>query len=498
MRDNITRNNMDASMAAKWFPFIATLFLFIWISNLIGYIPLPTNTEHPIHLFGLDDPLLRDLRGDGEPVGPARPGARRLHRLHRRGRPREGPDRLPQGARSRRASPAGSPVFIFVLELFSNFLRLISLSVRLFANILAGHLIILFMAGGIAVLLGIAAIGWLTLPLGVILFIFEVGLVATLQAFIFATLASIYFGGAVAHRPLIKLEHRSNSSWTSLNLIARPRGGPKHTARSAGGKIALGVGGGLGAAGAGIGIGYIFGNVIQAVTRQPEMRDEITSIQWLGFALTEACVFYGLVARPARLLPLGRRCSQRSSSLAAEAAGGGGRQLPRLARHRADGVDAARLRDLRLLLKKYAFPQIARRSTSASASSRSRSTRPPRRAPRPRSCSRSTASASPRPASRPRRSSPAPARRPRRARTRRSRRPRAKREELLAQTKRDIEAETRRAIQDIRNEVADLTILATEKITRKTLTEDDQRSLVEEALARARLLGARGRAGARH
>lgn len=42
MRDNITRNNMDASMAAKWFPFIATLFLFIWISNLIGYIPLPT------------------------------------------------------------------------------------------------------------------------------------------------------------------------------------------------------------------------------------------------------------------------------------------------------------------------------------------------------------------------------------------------------------------------------------------------------------------------
>ena len=68
------------------------------------------------------------------------------------------------------------------------------------------------------------------------------------------------------------------------------------TGADAGGKIALGVGGGLGAAGAGVGIGYIFGNVIQAVTRQPEMKDEITSIQWLGFALTEACVFYGLVA----------------------------------------------------------------------------------------------------------------------------------------------------------------------------------------------------------
>jgi F-type H+-transporting ATPase subunit b len=57
-----------------------------------------------------------------------------------------------------------------------------------------------------------------------------------------------------------------------------------------------------------------------------------------------------------------------------------------------------------------------------------------------------------------------------------------KREELLEQTRRDIEAETRRAIQEIRNEVADLTVLATEKVTRKALTEEDQRKLVEEAL----------------
>jgi F-type H+-transporting ATPase subunit b len=58
-----------------------------------------------------------------------------------------------------------------------------------------------------------------------------------------------------------------------------------------------------------------------------------------------------------------------------------------------------------------------------------------------------------------------------------------RREELMAQTKRDIETETHRAIQEIRNEVADLTILATEKIIRKTLSEDDQRKLVEETLA---------------
>ena len=64
----------------------------------------------------------------------------------------------------------------------------------------------------------------------------------------------------------------------------------------AGKAIGLALGVGLGAAGAGVGIGIIFGKVIESVTRQPEMRDEITSIRWLGFALTEACFFYGLVA----------------------------------------------------------------------------------------------------------------------------------------------------------------------------------------------------------
>jgi F-type H+-transporting ATPase subunit b len=60
---------------------------------------------------------------------------------------------------------------------------------------------------------------------------------------------------------------------------------------------------------------------------------------------------------------------------------------------------------------------------------------------------------------------------------------RTKREEMMEQTRRDIQAETRRAIQEIRSEVADLTVLATEKVARKSLTEDDQRRLVEEALS---------------
>jgi F-type H+-transporting ATPase subunit c len=81
-----------------------------------------------------------------------------------------------------------------------------------------------------------------------------------------------------------------------ITTLAQAAADPATNGSDAGKAIALGVGGGLGAVGAGIGIGQIFSSVIESVTRQPEMRDEITSIQWLGFALTEACFFYGLVA----------------------------------------------------------------------------------------------------------------------------------------------------------------------------------------------------------
>ena len=82
MRDNITRGNMDDKMAAKWFPFIGALFLFIWSRNLIGFIPLPTNSEREVRLLRGQRPGLRDLRRDGEPLGPARLRADRVHRLH--------------------------------------------------------------------------------------------------------------------------------------------------------------------------------------------------------------------------------------------------------------------------------------------------------------------------------------------------------------------------------------------------------------------------------
>jgi len=60
--------------------------------------------------------------------------------------------------------------------------------------------------------------------------------------------------------------------------------------------VAIAIGGGLGAIGAGVGTGMVFSKVIESITRQPEMREEITALQWLAFALTEAVFFYGLVA----------------------------------------------------------------------------------------------------------------------------------------------------------------------------------------------------------
>jgi F-type H+-transporting ATPase subunit a len=197
MRDNITGGNMDHRMAAKWFPFIASLFLFIWYSNLIGYIPLPTNTQEKFDLFGVQIPAFALFAATANVSVPLVLAIVVFISFNVEGIRAKGvggylKSLLPPGIHG----PAAIP--LFALELLSTCLRLISLSVRLFANILSGHLIILFMAGGLAVLLGIAWVGILTIPLGIALFIFEVGLVATLQAFIFATLSAIYIGGAVA------------------------------------------------------------------------------------------------------------------------------------------------------------------------------------------------------------------------------------------------------------------------------------------------------------
>ena len=197
MRDNIAGGNMDRAMARKWFVFIGTLFLFIWYSNLIGYIPLPTNTHEKFDLFGVQVPAFALYAATANVSVPLVLAlvvfiSYNVEGLRAKGVGGYLKSLIPSGVEGAMAA------FIFVLEFLSNFMRLVSLSVRLFANILAGHLIILFMSGGLAVILGLEVLGVFALPFGVLLFLFEVGLVATLQAFIFATLTAIYLGGAVA------------------------------------------------------------------------------------------------------------------------------------------------------------------------------------------------------------------------------------------------------------------------------------------------------------
>ena len=198
MRNNITRGNMPDSMAAKWFPFLGTLFLFIWFCNLIGYLPLPTNTEEKFNLFGAHIPSFALYAATANISVPLVLALVVFIAFIIVGISTQGPigylkSLIPAGVH-------GAMLFlIFPIEVISTLMRLLSLTIRLWANIFAGHIILLFMAGGLAVILGLQALGWFALPAGILIYLFELGLVATLQAFIFATLAAIYIAGAATH-----------------------------------------------------------------------------------------------------------------------------------------------------------------------------------------------------------------------------------------------------------------------------------------------------------
>ncbi len=199
-RNQITRSNMDEAMALRWFPFIGTIFFFILFSNLIGYVPLPTNTEHTVTVFGFALPTFAIYAATANLSIPLMLTLMVWFSYHREGIKAKGfvpyfKSWMPAGLED---MPFPARAGIFGIEVISQFVRIISLSVRLFANILAGHLLILFMGGGLVVLLGLAVLGVFTLPVAILFFMFEVGLIAGLQAFIFATLTSIYLGSATA------------------------------------------------------------------------------------------------------------------------------------------------------------------------------------------------------------------------------------------------------------------------------------------------------------
>jgi F-type H+-transporting ATPase subunit a len=191
IQGQITEDNLDEQRAQRWFPVV---------SNLIGLIPLPTNTEHPVNIFGIEIPTFALYAATANISIPLVLTlivwtSYNVEGIREHGFFKYFGTWLPAGLEE---MPFAFKAFVWVIEAISNIVRLVSLSVRLFANILAGHLLLLFMGGGLAVLLGLTALGWLTLPAAFAFFVFEIGIVAGLQAFIFTILTAIYIGGATA------------------------------------------------------------------------------------------------------------------------------------------------------------------------------------------------------------------------------------------------------------------------------------------------------------
>ncbi len=198
LSQRLTRDTMDEQMTRKWFPLVCTLFVFILVTNLIGYIPLPINTADKMNIAGAHIPSFQIYAVDTNVAIPFILSlgvfiAYNVEGVRAHGYIGYLKSLIPEGVHGPMV------LLLFPLELISQVLRLLSLTIRLWANLLAGHLLIDFMAGGLAVLLGLQVLGFFTLPLGIALFLFEAVLIAGLQAFIFAILTAIYIGGAVGH-----------------------------------------------------------------------------------------------------------------------------------------------------------------------------------------------------------------------------------------------------------------------------------------------------------
>ncbi|HEV3323829.1 MAG TPA: F0F1 ATP synthase subunit A [Solirubrobacteraceae bacterium] len=191
----MTRDNMDEEMAKRWFPLVFTLFVFILVTNLIGYIPLPVDTAETFKVFGAEIPSFQIYAADTNLAIPLLLALGVFIAYNVEGIRHHGffgyiKSLVPAGL------GGAMLVFMYPLEIMSNFLRLISLTVRLWANLLAGHLLIEFMGGLLAVVIGLQILGWFTLPIGIAIYMFEAILIAGLQAFIFAILTAIYLGSA--------------------------------------------------------------------------------------------------------------------------------------------------------------------------------------------------------------------------------------------------------------------------------------------------------------
>jgi F-type H+-transporting ATPase subunit a len=194
LQGQIAEGSLPKKAARMWFPYCAALFLFIWILNLIGFIPLPLSDEK-FHLWGLELPTFGIYAATANLSVTLALAFLTFFATHVEGIRYNGARRY-----FKSWIPAGVPkpllALIVPLEVISQFMRLISLSVRLFANMLAGHMLLLVMLGLIFIFSSVA-LAALAVPVATGVYIFEVGIVVTIQAFVFALLSAIYIGTAI-------------------------------------------------------------------------------------------------------------------------------------------------------------------------------------------------------------------------------------------------------------------------------------------------------------
>jgi F-type H+-transporting ATPase subunit a len=194
VQTQIAEGNLPAKAIHRWFPYVAALFLFIWVLNIVGFVPLPISDEH-FHVAGVSFPTFGVYAATANLSVTLALALVTFLSTHVEGIRYNGIRRylkswIPSGV------PKGLLFLIVPLEVISQFMRLISLSVRLFANMLAGHMLILVMLGLIFIFESLA-IAVIAVPAAIIVYIFEVAIVVTIQAFVFALLSAIYIGGAI-------------------------------------------------------------------------------------------------------------------------------------------------------------------------------------------------------------------------------------------------------------------------------------------------------------
>jgi len=189
----IAEQGLPSRAMGLWFPYVASLLLFIWTVNMLGFIPLPLSDEK-VHLFGVALPTLGIYAATAQLSVTLTLALMTFMFTHVEGIRFNGPIRyfkswIPE-------APKVTLILIVPLEVISQFMRVISLSVRLFANMLAGHMLILVMIG----LMFVLETAWLApISVGVatLFYLFEVIIVVSIQAFIFAALSAIYIGTAI-------------------------------------------------------------------------------------------------------------------------------------------------------------------------------------------------------------------------------------------------------------------------------------------------------------